>query len=318
MGQIRDCVTKDPSTGWWIVNQGSPLEDVVINFLHWSWGVKRGGFFPGPQPVSIERRHFPLLTKRPYVVCEKTDGTRFCMVTLLFENTERVVCLVNRALKIYVVKVGVPRPSFLGTVMDGELVGDKFIIYDTVLLNGQSVLKCDLTIRLNAVNRFVSGIIKTKTDNIKVKTKQFYPLKDIVKFQKDILPKLDYKTDGFIFTPVDEPLRIGTHETMFKWKPRDLNTVDFQFKTGAQNDRWDMLIQERGKLFFETYVPKESFKELNINEDDIMECKYDGFQWIPVLKRTDKVHPNNRRTFYNTIKNINEDIQLSEFHCLFA
>lgn len=313
---LKDWVSKDSETGWWVVNPGSPLEDVVINFLHWSWGVKRGGFFPGPQPISIERRHFPILTKSPYVVCEKTDGTRFCMVCLLFEQKDRVVCLINRALKIFVVKVGVARPCFSGTVMDGELVGDKFIIYDTVLLNGESVLKSDLPTRLSAVNRFVSGIIKTKTDNLKVRTKEFYPLNEIVKFQKEVLPKLDYRTDGFIFTPVNEPLRVGTHETMFKWKPRDLNTVDFQFK--SKGDRWDMLIQERGKLFFETYISKKSLENLDIQEDDIMECKYDGFQWYPVLKRTDKTHPNNRRTFYNTIKNINEDIQLSEFHCLFA
>ena len=50
----------------------------------------------------------------------------------------------------------------------------------------------------------------------------------------------------------------------------------------------------------------------------IVECMYitweDGpLWWKPQKRRRDKTHPNNRRTFYNTITNIKEDIQMKEF-----
>jgi len=49
-----------------------------------------------------------------------------------------------------------------------------------------------------------------------------------------------------------------------------------------------------------------------------VECMYitwenGPFWWKPMKRRYDKIHPNNRRTFYNTITNIKEDIQMKEF-----
>jgi len=46
------------------------------------------------------------------------------------------------------------------------------------------------------------------------------------------LPNVKQEMDGLIFTPINEPIRIGTHETMFKWKPRNKNTIDFLVKKG--------------------------------------------------------------------------------------
>jgi len=45
----------------------------------------------------------------------------------------------------------------------------------------------------------------------------------------------------------------------------------------------------------------------------IVECQYYQGAWFPVNLRTDKTHPNNRRTYYNTLTNIKEDIQWQEF-----
>jgi mRNA guanylyltransferase len=39
-----------------------------------------------------------------------------------------------------------------------------------------------------------------------------------------------------------------------------------------------------------------------------------GGWWKPIKVRTDKTHPNNRRTFYRTLVNIKEDIKMSEFN----
>ena len=42
--------------------------------------------FPGAHPVSIERKHLPLL-RNDYVVCEKTDGTRYLSLIHISEPT---------------------------------------------------------------------------------------------------------------------------------------------------------------------------------------------------------------------------------------
>ena len=49
-------------------------------------------------------------------------------------------------------------------------------------------------------------------------------------FMDEYLPTVQQKIDGLVFTPVYDPIRLGTHETMFKWKPLEKNTVDFLMK----------------------------------------------------------------------------------------
>ncbi|EIE83489.1 hypothetical protein RO3G_08194 [Rhizopus delemar RA 99-880] len=44
----------------------------------------------------------------------------------------------------------------------------------------------------------------------------------------DQIPKLKHKSDGIIWTPVKYPYTLGTCEKLLKWKPPELNTVDFR------------------------------------------------------------------------------------------
>ena len=55
-----------------------------------------------------------------------------------------------------------------------------------------------------------------------------------------------------------------------------------------------------------------------LNENDIVECMYVSwekgpFWWKPIKRRADKSFPNSTRTFYRTLVNIKEDIQMKEF-----
>ena len=112
-----------------------------------------------------------------------------------------------------------------------------------------------------------------------------------------------YETDGLVFTPVNEPIRTGTHETMFKWKPHDRITIDFLVRGR------DLYIQERGQLYKESemHVPH------NFPDGTIVECGYGELGWTPVKARTDKTHPNNRRTYLRTLVNLRENIGYNEF-----
>ena len=303
----------------WKVRQGSPLFNHILTFLHTTWGTSNQNFFPGPQPCSIERKNFGTLKKNEYVVCEKTDGIRHVCVCTMFEQKKMCV-LVTRSQDMYLAPMNILKPMFDGTILDGELVktsdgaGWLYMVYDCLMTNGIPCAQRHLKERLALAEVFVDGIMKVKKDPFAFKMKTFWPLSEFSEFQKSTFP---YATDGIVFTPVHEPVRSGTHETMFKWKPRDENTIDFLFRlTGIQTKKWSMYVQEKGKMIFESELAVGQELEGTV-DGSIVECQYQHGEeprwWKPLNIRRDKTHPNNRRTFYRTLVNIAENIQLDEF-----
>jgi hypothetical protein len=278
----------------------------VLRFIESAWGGTDGSRFPGPQPVSIERRHYPLLKRQPYVVCEKTDGVRHFLLCTM----DGTVAIVNRAFKIEIVKIKIPK----GTLLDGELVKTKtgkvlFVVHDSVCVKGESVMARPLSERLEAASQVVKRIIKTASAPFEIRVKTMVPLDNI-----SALPALDafeYETDGLVFTPVNEPIRVGTHETMFKWKPRERITIDFEIKNG-----FELFVQDRGTPYKESELHLKNARK-DLPDGTIAECGYGELGWFVEKIRTDKKHANNRRTYFRTCINIRENIQLSEFMGLY-
>jgi hypothetical protein len=302
----------------------SPLYKYVVQYIHTKWGSK--DYFPGPQPVSIEHRHFPVLKGAEYLVCEKTDGERYMMVACMFEGKKKCV-FVNRAFSMFEVPINLKKSVYDGTILDGELYEDTLMVYDAVWVNGESVWNLNLMKRLDAARSIMKSIIYMKSDQYRLKCKTFHQMREFGKFMDVYLPTVQQKIDGLVFTPVNEPVRIGTHETMFKWKPQEKNTVDFLMKREPSRETpgfkpgtpaWRLYVQEKGKLFFESELPFNRMEDEPWFEDGaIVECKYVTWEepmwWKPLKRRTDKNYPNNRRTFYRTIVNIKENIQMKEF-----
>jgi len=302
----------------------SPLYKYVVQYIHAKWGSK--DYFPGPQPVSIEHRHFPVLKGAEYLVCEKTDGERYMMVACMFEGKKKCI-FVNRAFNMFEVPINLKKSAYDGTILDGELYEDTLMVYDAVWVNGESVWNLNLMKRLEAARGIMKSIIYMKSDQYRLKCKTFHQMREFRKFMDEYLPTVQQKIDGLVFTPVNEPIRIGTHETMFKWKPQEKNTVDFLMKWEPSRETpgfkpgtpaWRLYVQEKGKLFFESEIPFNRMEDEPWFEDGaIVECKYitheEPMWWRPLKRRTDKNYPNNRRTFYRTIVNIKENIKMKEF-----
>lgn len=273
----------------------------VREFIRRSWGSNDPERFPGPQPVSIERRHFPLLKRQPYMVCEKTDGVRHFLV-----STSTGVYIVNRAFATEAVKIRLPKD----TLLDGELVKAKsgkvlFVVYDAVLVKGESLVSAPLDVRLEKARAVAKTIIKTAAAPFELRVKTMWPLADLGKMPQ--LDAFDYETDGIVFTPVNEPIRMGTHETMFKWKPRERITIDFKLQNGNE-----LFVQDRGVPYKEAELHLSNIRR-DLADGTIVECGYGDVGWFIEKVRTDKTHPNNRRTYFRTIINIRENIQFAEF-----
>lgn len=268
------------------------MEDEIKQFILDKWCSNNKDRFPGPQPVSVERVHFNLLKNNEYFVCEKTDGVRHFLVCFMDSQGRKICALVNRVFQYALYPLTIPRD----TLLDGEVIGDQFIVHDAVCIQGEDLRKMNLQIRLSRAVALTKIIVP---GSIKIRVKQMVVLSDIHTIQ------LEKGTDGVIFTPINEPIRMGTHRTLFKWKPKEKCTVDFLVKDGH------LCIQNESR-----YEPVQYFP--NGTENSIHECYYDGSTWKTQCIRTDKKHPNNKRTFERTLVNIQENITFCELVQIFS
>ena len=273
--------------------------------------------FPAPQPISVERRHFGQLNSHPYVVSPKADGERFLLVAL----GDRSV-LINRAFEETDIKFRFKKNAFEGTILDVEKIGNRILVFDAYQVNGEVIKDKGLDERLERATSLVKSVLKTSKDPLKIEMKPVFERNEL---EKALNTDFGYETDGLIFTPKDEPARVGTHETMFKWKPLEKNTVDFQVVPSIREMiyGYDLYVQEHGKKICEVRVPQNLVEPhwrpiMDAGKDQclILECEYiqgDPNFWRPIGIRRDKTMPNARRTFQRTLVNIEEDIQWNEF-----
>lgn len=284
----------------------------VIDYVKRVFGV-RDDRFPGCQPVSIEFKHFPILRANDYVVCEKTDGVRHFLVFTTVGGRQ-ISALVDRSFRVTPIPLNARKQAYDGTVLDGELYEKTFLVYDAIMIEACPVSGWNFLQRLASIQKFIKTLVTMKFDPYKVRVKTFHAINDFQSFMDDYLPTVQEKVDGLVFTPVNCPVKMGTHEEMFKWKPKEKNTVDFQLKWDTNRNMWRLYVQEKGQLVYET-DSRENHPWFR--ENMIVECQYMTddvpMWWKVVTVRTDKTYPNNRRTFYRTLVNIKEDIKMKDF-----
>jgi hypothetical protein len=222
----------------------------------------------------------------------------------LLASTEEGVFLVNRAFVIEPVKIRVPKD----TLLDGELVKTKagkalFVVHDAVRVKGENLTSQPLNYRLDAARKVIKGIIKTAQAPFEIRVKAMYL------WGSEPVPALDtyeYETDGLVLTPINEPIRMGTHETMFKWKPKERITIDFELRNGLE-----LWVQDRGVPYKEAELHTRN-RRPDLPDGTIVECGYGDLGFFVEKVRTDKTHANNRRTYFRTMVNLREDIQVGE------
>jgi len=189
--------------------------------------------FPGAQPVSLTRNNLPLITRSPYVVCEKSDGERHML--MIFKGS---VYIIDRMFNIYRVNLNMPDMERT-SLLDGELIVDapktpgkpqscRYLMYDAVMVRGKSVSTETLLHRLKAAfSELIRPRKAQKDDSFAIYCKDFF---DVCHSASTVFPlgcRLPHECDGLIFTPADDPYKGGTCTRLLKWKPAHMNTVDF-------------------------------------------------------------------------------------------
>uniref|UniRef100_A0A1J3K656 mRNA guanylyltransferase n=1 Tax=Noccaea caerulescens TaxID=107243 RepID=A0A1J3K656_NOCCA len=300
--------------------------------------------FPGSHPVSLDRESLQLLRQRYYYATWKADGTRYMMLL-----TVDGCYLIDRSFKFRRVQMRFPcRQSSDGsshkvhhyTLLDGEMVIDnamnegqarrRYLIYDMVAINGESVVERTFSERWNMlVHEVVQGREADKRKNhyykydlepFGVRTKGFWLLSTVEKLLKSTIPSLSHESDGLIFQGWDDPYVPRTHKGLLKWKYAEMNSVDFLYEMGEEEGRGMLFLHERGKkkLMDGYSVEFRDDCDRSSYNGKIVECSWDKEKkvWVSMRIRVDKTTPNDINTARKVIKsiddNITEDVLLGE------
>lgn len=171
-----------------------------------------------------------------------------------------------------VVATGITLDGWDNSLLEGEYIqdGNMFCAYDMLYAKNLDIrnkpLKSfeeDKTSRLSYMKNFLEDVKEkgVKTDfSVRISEKKYLFGNDEEIFLQskklwDDRKTLDYHVDGLIYVPATEPYpdKPGTWRRLFKWKPPELNSIDFLIETVKGENKKD-------KLFPYSEVPEEKLE----------------------------------------------------------
>lgn len=312
------------------------------------------GGFPGMQSVSLDKTNLSLFRQHKYLVSWKADGTRYLLLIL----GSRGSFLVGRDNSIFTVpNLYFPTPDSAAvtldnTLLDGELVLDnfeergqkksrfRFLLFDMIVCQGERMHEWLYSKRLARID---SDVLLPREkqqrthdftrEPMGIRKKAFCPLADIDSITR-LRKTLCHDNDGYIFAPDFQPYFAGPCETLLKWKPPHLNSVDFQFQVvprGPISAVANLLVVRGSELVRFDGAPrsdiqvsndKESADRLRELNGKICECTWFAERncWKFLKQRHDKTHPNAYGTamkvFRSITDGISEEVLLAEIRRL--
>lgn len=306
--------------------------------------------FPGTMALSLSRRHRHMIASHDYVALEKSDGMRYMLLTL-----PTSVVLIDRRMNVFEVNPNPYIPVYgnmnqlqKNTLLDGELTHNialncwEYLIYDAVVIDDDvSVARMDFRERLQAVEKYVAAprvFLPMMSGLLRLRVKDYYEkseLRDLFNhIKKNAEGEYVYTNhrrrdglvcnlnDGVIFTPCKLPYTVSNCDSLLKWKPPELNSVDFQLqleravdpRTNLPSVRTFIAFKgEKGNVrqreVFLSRTHKRMFAEsFNEHNNSIVELSYDksAGDWRYIRTREDKDTPNFSRTVIDTMESIAE------------
>jgi hypothetical protein len=282
-------------------------------------------FFPGPQPVAVEKKDLELLKKKKYVVCEKSDGERYLLIIIYIENNPMCL-LLNRNNDFFFVELNITSEMFEGTIFDGELIQTKngnwnYLIHDCIAFNKRSYINIPHSKRYGAIIDFITiRYSYSETNPFFIKTKIFYEYSpDIELTWNHIQNTTENNIDGLIFTPIYSPIFFGRQIDLFKWKNGGNHTIDLLVKLVSNKI---YTYYSNNKVFKKFDKNDTEFKKIvsfvennELTKGIVLEFKVTSDNTLnPYRIRTDKNMGNSKLTIDNTFKNITESLEIQDLY----
>jgi SAM-dependent methyltransferase len=243
--------------------------------------------FIASNPVTLHRQHIDtgniINITQDYAVSYKADGERHFLYIIKSSNTSvnGNIYMIDKNFNIK--KTGWKLPSWGGTLIEGEYIDtlNIFLGYDILYAKNNDIRQRAYSdtrkqddekeyMRSMYLSYFMNNFTKDvkviynelDTNNlIRIQKKEVLMSMGTQIFsnvQKLISGKnnLEYETDGFIFTPIKDnyPSTLGSWNKLLKWKPPELNSIDFLIVIKQDNkvDKIDTITLNNKLLFYKT------------------------------------------------------------------
>ena len=258
----------------------SEKRDQIFALLKKVWNVENLTPNPCALPISLEHKHVSYIQENAanYTVAEKSDGVRYIMALGKYSNGNCFSVMLDRNFVPYEIAVAAREEIFQGgTVMDGELIWEYYssvhaprqlyLIFDALCQSGKDCQTKNYIDRLNTVHSLFylpqydlqfcpeewtqqaaqyaaeyKVVSLGNSHNLVFAEKSCQSINNI-----DILVRnlntFHHKSDGLLFTPINERVRRGRHQTMFKWKKK--HTIDILLhlsREDPRDHRWEFQI----------------------------------------------------------------------------
>ena len=166
-----------------------------------------------------------------------------------------------------------------------------------------------------------NGIINKTREPFSIRHKPFFDIEKsahLLEEDGEFLSQVAHETDGLIFQPASktDSYKPGRCDDILKWKPPELNSIDFKLKLQKGKQQMGMLPQTLGRTESVFLSPNSDSALLYVNGKDtpydkmkfhrdlrqydnkIIECKYDFKErtWAFMRERKDKSFPNHVTT----------------------
>ena len=287
-------------------------------------GMQNSRNFPGAQPVSLDTNNIKYFSMKPYRVSWKADGTRYLMMILgpgQIYLADRKMLIFHAPQLVFPLRGSAPGSGqhLTNTLVDGELVIDdengvkvpRYYIYDMMSLENKDVGRqlCHVD-RYQKIEDYIigprrelekHGLLNKTQEPFRIRNKPFWNVERTKERVIDqVIPSLLHPNDGLIFSPASEPYKPATNPDLLKWKPPELNSVDFLLRIRRENREGelprmvgDLMVTDLATPFSQIRLTKE-LKQLH---NQIIECKWERpTGWAFMRVREDKARPNSYRT----------------------
>lgn len=210
--------------------------------------TKNKFFFVAANPITLQVENF-IETKgnynilKNYAITYKADGER----NFIFLNEKGELYFINNNFLIR--KTGIMNKKWANTLIEGEYIYDKrlYLGYDMLFSRGKDIRnhflrknkKKDIDGRLDELIICIKDINREKGDTILSIIMKPYEFRNTgenlfknIKKMWNNRKNIEWNVDGILFVPIWEsyPNRSMSWNKLFKWKPRDTNSIDFLIK----------------------------------------------------------------------------------------
>lgn len=288
-----------------IESRSSEHEALLREFFA-AWGLPPQSRNPCPLPASLDAAALQDLRKHTFWMSPKADGFRFQLMLTIAPDGDPIAVLVDRQLHMWEVEITGCRDMFTKrTLLDGELVSGKLLLFDAVQIAGQDYKNKTMARRLHALHNLVaeSGTTADVLQEARQITSCAGEIALVVKETrlmseaKLMRQPQPFAVDGWILTRDDAPIGNGTTRNVFKWKA--MHTVDCLLNPPRLLDGKTGVLQTINVRV-----------EGPASNDGVHECEIVGEppRWKVLQPRNDKKNPNTVTTYERTLRSVRENV----------